>query len=205
MKNNPRLSIAIPVYDMKFSASFIKRLMQSLEMQTFQDFEIIITSDGKMAENTNSAIKKCKGEIIKIMFMDDYLAHKDSLKNIVDGFKGGWLATGCLHNPNGGEELFNPHPPSFHGIFDNQNTIGSPSVIAFENKDPLLFDENMSWVLDIDYYRRLYDRYGAPTLLDTMDVVIGVGEHQATHILTDEYKSSEHNYLNKKYENNTSL
>lgn len=67
---------------MKDADFFLRRLMESLEMQTFRDFEIVITKDGRMAENTNSAIKKAKGEIIKILYMDDYLAHSDSLKNI---------------------------------------------------------------------------------------------------------------------------
>lgn len=195
---NPKISIVIPTHNMDKADFFLRRLMQSLEAQTYRNFEIVITKDGKMAENTNAGIKKSKGDIIKIVYMDDYLAHRESLENLVKNWKGGWLATGCLHDAGDGN-LFNPHPPSFHGISDGQNTIGSPSVVAFENKDPLLFDENMTWLLDVDYYQRLYKRYGAPTLVDSMDVVIGVHPGQMTHILTNEEKANEEKYFNEKH------
>lgn len=196
--NRPKISFCIPIHDMQHADFFLGRLMSSLSMQTFRDFEIVITKDGKMAENTNSAIKKAKGEIIKIMYMDDYFANEYSLENIVKNFQGGWLATGCLHDDMKSEPT-NPHYPSYEGIHKNINTIGSPSVIAIENNEPLLFDEGMSWLLDVDYYKRLYVRYGRPTLLETVDVVIGVGSHQMTNILTNEEKLAEENYLNKKY------
>ena len=197
-----KLSIAIPIHNMDNADFFLVRLIKSLQIQTFRDFEIVITKDGQMAENTNAAIKKCKGEIIKILYMDDRLAHENSLKEIVDIFKGGWLATGCVHD-NGDGKLFNPHLPSYEGIPNSINTIGSPSIVAIENKNPILFDENMSWLLDVDYYKRLYERYGEPTLLNDLNVIIGVGSHQMTHILTDEEKLMEQNYLNYKYANRT--
>lgn len=170
----------------------------SIEKQTYKDYEIVITENGKMAENTNSAIKKAKGDIIKILFMDDYFNHENALKNIVENFKGGWLVTGCVHN--GGGENYNPHLPSYNDmIHTGQNTIGSPSVLSFENNEPLLFDEEMSWLLDCDLYKRLYERYGEPTILNDLNVTIGVGDHQMTHLLTEEEKLSEHYYLNEKY------
>lgn len=183
---------------MKNADFFLRRLMQSLEMQTFRDFEIVITKDGKMAENTNSAIRKAKGEIIKILYMDDYLKNNNALQNIVDHFEGGWYATTCWHDKGDGV-LFNAHHPYYDGIPKDINTIGSPSVIAIENNNPLLFDENMSWLLDVDYYKRLYERYGNPKTLPFDDVIIGVGEHQMTHILTDDEKLAEEKYLNEKY------
>lgn len=151
-----------------------------------------------MAENTNAAIKRCKGDIIKILYMDDYLAHPNSLENLVKSFKGGWLATGCIHDAGDGTPM-NAHRPSFEGIPNGANTIGSPSVVAFENNNPLLFDETMSWLLDVDYYKRLHERYGPPTLVKDLDVVIGTGSHQMTHILTDKEKLDEELYLTKKY------
>uniref|UniRef100_A0A6M3J6D4 Putative glycosyltransferase n=1 Tax=viral metagenome TaxID=1070528 RepID=A0A6M3J6D4_9ZZZZ len=192
----PKLSIAIPVHNMKNRDFFFKRLMDSIESQTFKDYEVVVTEDGLMAENTNSAIQKCKGDIIKILYMDDYLAHPNALQNIAMNFQGGWLAEGCLHDD--GQRLFNPHFPSWHeDIAKGINTIGSPSVVAFENKDPLLFDENLSWLLDCELYGRLYKRYGLPTMLDDIGVVIGIGDHQMTHLLTAEEKQKEHEYINQ--------
>ena len=182
---------------MKDWSWFLTRCLVSIEDQAFKDYEIIITKSGKMAENTNAGIKKATGEIIKILYMDDRLAHPDSLKNIADNFKGGWLATGCVHDL--GDGVFrHPHLARYEGVLPGPkilNTIGSPSVVAIENKDPLLFDESMTWVLDIDYYQRLFKRYGEPTILDSYDVVLGCGDHQVTNILSKEDKESEEQYF----------
>lgn len=179
---------------------FMKRCLESIERQTFTDYEVILTKSGKMAENTNRAIQSAKGDIVKILYMDDYLAHEEALKNISENFKGGWLATGCVHDWGDGV-LKNPHKADIGGILDKivSNTIGSPSVIAFENKDPELFDERMTWVLDLDYYKRLYTRYGPPTIIDSYDTAMGCGEHQVTHILPEEEKRTEENYFVNKW------
>lgn len=176
---------------------FLWRNINSVMEQTYTDYEIIITKAGKMAENTNAGIKKAKGDIIKILFMDDYFAHPNALQEIADNFTGGWLATGCNHDD--GYNLFNPHMARWNDNIHAHNTIGSPSVTAFENDDPILFDETYSWVLDCDLYHRLYERYGEPTIIDDINVTIGIGRHQATQILTDEEKFAEEDRLRNKH------
>ena len=74
------ISICIPYYpQMKNADFFMKRCLDSIEKQTYKDYEIVITDQGKMAENTNTAIKQAKGEIIKILFMDDYLKDENRI------------------------------------------------------------------------------------------------------------------------------
>lgn len=177
---------------------YLDRIQRSLDTQTFRDFEWVVTEEGKMAENTNAAIRKAKGDIIKILFLDDYLANEFALQHIVDEFKGGWLASGCLHDVDG--QLVNAHFPEYtDDVLTGNNKIGSPSVISIENNNPELFDENCSWVLDCDYYHRLFERYGAPTLLNQLDVAIGLHPDQTTHTLSDAEKLQEHHYLLNKY------
>lgn len=193
------ISIAIPVYDMPNKDFFLKRCLDSIRSQTYQDYEIIMTEAGKMAENTNEAIKRSKGDLIKILYMDDYFAHKDALKRIVEAFKGIWLATGCVHD-NGKDELYSPHYASWNDeIGTGKNTIGSPSVITIKNGLDMYFDENMSWLLDCDFYERMSFKYGDPDIINDINVAIGIGDHQMTHILTDTEKLSEHKYIHEKY------
>jgi len=195
--SKPKISIAIPVYEMENKEFYLNRCLESIKNQTYKDYEIVITENGRgMASNTNEAIKKCKGRFIKILFMDDYLAHKYSLKEIVDRFQSRWLVTGCEHDNHSPD-----HYPRYNeDIHKGYNTIGSPSVLTILNKNPLLFDENMSWLLDCDYYKRMYDKYGEPTILNTVNVGIGIHKGQATYILSDELKTNEHDYMLKKYE-----
>lgn len=184
---------------MKNGDYFLSRLQQSIEMQSFTDFEVVITKEGKMAENTNAGIQKAKGKLIKILYMDDYLLHEDSLQEIVDNFpdESMWMATGCVHD--NGREVASPHVPSMSGIPFNQNTIGSPSVITIRNKNAILFDETMSWMLDVDYYKRLNALYGPPILLGDMNVAIGIHTGQMTNILTDQEKIQEEIYIQQKH------
>lgn len=190
----PKISCIIPYYDMENGAFFLKRAIDSVMTQTYKNYEIVLTKDGKMAENTNSAIKRATGDLIKILYMDDYLAHKDALKTIVEGFTGHWLVTACEHDDG---TRGSPHYPRYS---DSVNTIGSPSVLTIKNGLDMYFDESMSWTLDLDFYKRLHAKYGEPTILNDINVVIGIHDGQHTNILSDVEKQKEEIALIKKYD-----
>lgn len=218
----PSISVCIPTSDMKDKERFFTRCLDSLWSQSMQDFEIIVTdnsTDDKiyeiceyysgieyyrnpikgMAQNTNEAMRRASGELIKILYSDDYLAHEHALHKILTHFEGNWLVTGCLHDD--GLEVFKPHLPHYSkDIHLGNNSIGGPSVLTIKNEEVMFFDEEMTWLLDCDYYRRLYDKYGEPTILKDKNVVIGLHPHQATHTMGQERKLLEHNYMAKKYE-----
>lgn len=178
---------------MKNGAFFLWRAVNSVLDQTFKDYEIVIVREGSMPVNTNAGIKKAKGQLVKILYMDDYFANHRALQNIVDNFEftDEWMITGADTNP---------HPYWTDDIHTGNNHLGSPSALTIRNKDPLLFDENLSWLLDCDLYKRLYDLHGEPKILDEVNVNIGIHEGQMTNLLSDDYKLIEHEYMQKKYE-----
>ena len=189
---SPRISICIPIHNMKNKDFFLQRALQSIRSQTFQDFEIVITEKGKMAENTNESIKEAKGDLVKILYMDDWLAHPRALQDIVDNFEfiDDWLITGANTNP---------HPHWTDNIETGNNRLGSPSALTMRRKNAMFFDEKMSWLLDCDLYRRLYDKYGEPKILDSVGVNIGIHDGQMTNLMSDKEKLAEHKYMKKKY------
>lgn len=190
----PKISIVVPIHDMTNGAFFLWRNINSILSQSFTDYEIVITKDGKMAENTNSGIGRARGELIKILYLDDYFSSELSLEDIVLNFKDEdeWMITGTHNNKN---------PYWTDDITTGNNHLGSPSALTIRNRrDKLYFDETLSWLLDCDYYRRMYDKFGPPKILSVANVTLGEGDHQMTHILTDEEKLSEYKYLNQKYE-----
>lgn len=202
-----KISIAIPVYDMPNKEYFLKRCMRSIERQTFKDYEIVITENGKgMASNTNEAMRKCKGAWIKILYMDDYLAHPDALQKIWEqiekkNFEVAWLASACMHDD--GKNIYHKHSPKWNDdIHKGVNTIGSPSVITIKNGLDMYFDENLMWMLDCDLYKRIEEKYGGPVIISDVNVIIGIGEHQATNWMGEERKKSEEAYMKKKYAKN---
>lgn len=218
-----RISVAIPTSDMRDKENLFGRCLNSLWKQSFQDFDIVVTDNSDddrikficdyyktgityyknprkgMAQNTNEAIKRSTGELIKILYMDDFLFHERSLEKIAKCFKGTWLVTSCNHTDGLSEPFNNHHPHYSQDIHTGNNTIGSPSVLTIKNDNPLLFDEEMTWLLDADYYRRLYDKYGEPTILKDINVTIGLHPGQATHTMGEKRKLREQDYIIKKY------
>ena len=78
-------------------------------------------------------------------------------------------------------------------------TIGSPSVFTYSNKNPLLFDENLTWTIDCEYYCRMFQLYGEPVYLKDINVTIGLHDGQVSNLLSDERKTFETDYLIQKY------
>jgi glycosyltransferase involved in cell wall biosynthesis len=134
--------------------------------------------------NLNNAIKHAHGKLIKVMFLDDYLYSKDSLQEIVDNFdlnKDKWLVTGSEHTRDG-INYYMPFYPKYNDkIHLGDNTISSPSVLTIKNESPLLFDKRMIWLMDVDYYKRLHDKFGPPKILNKINAVNRTGDHQVSN------------------------
>lgn len=222
------ISVAIPTSSMVNGEKLFARCLNSLWDQTYQDFEIVVTDNSDddviealchyyktginyyrnpvkgMAQNTNEAIRRSKGDIIKILYMDDFLLDDEALETIVKKFKGNWLVNGCLHVDDLGI-TGNAHIPCYNDkIYEGHNTIGSPSVLTIKNGnpldgDPLFFDENLTWLLDCDYYKRMYDLFGEPVIIKEPLTGMGLHSDQATHTMGNERKLLEYDYLTKKY------
>ena len=146
------ISIVIPVYDkMKDGDFFLNRCLDSIKSQTYTDYEIVMTHEGNSPHNTNLGMKQAEGDLIKILHQDDYFTHENSLKEIVDNFKGDWLITGCSNNW---------YPVYTGDIHLGNNKLGSPSVLTIRNGLDMYFDEELIWLFDCDFYKRMYNKYG---------------------------------------------
>ena len=198
-----------------------------LYSQTFKDFEIIISdhsesnlikdlcdewshiltihyfrnfnNKGNSSSNVNNAIKHANREIIKILFQDDFLYDEHSLEKQLRYFKGGWLIIACCHYNE--KEIYKPLYPYYHNqIQYGKNTISSPSVLMFENKNVIEFDENLIWLMDVDYYKRLNDKFGLPTICNYISVVNREHKNQVSNTLaTKEIQQDELEYIIQKY------
>ena len=205
---NPRFSICIPTYEQGGNGvKHLKRLLESIESQTFKDYEIIISDHSRNNEvmsytegldckyiwnptkygngpaNTNSAIVNASGELIKIMFQDDLMHSPDCLSIIDENFDEytDWLVVGCNHSHDPGM-FYNPMVPSWNDdIVRGVNTISSPSVLTIRNKDLSYFDENLEVMMDCDYYYQLYNRFGLPKIVPDTLITNTIHRHQISN------------------------
>src|SRR5436305_6619415 len=107
----PLISICIPAYK---NVEYLKRLLDSIATQTFRYFEVIITDDSNdnsvydyinsnnrgfllsynknekplgSPENWNAAVRRAKGDWIKIMHHDDWFSSNSALDVFVQNIK----------------------------------------------------------------------------------------------------------------------
>jgi glycosyltransferase involved in cell wall biosynthesis len=228
------ISVCIPTYEMNgLGFNYLKFNFDKLTQQTYRNFEVVISDHsngdeikklclkyskvlnisyhknknniGSSSSNLNNSIKKSKGEIIKILFQDDFLYSEKSLENIVNNFDlkiDKWLVTACEHTLDG-TTFFKPFYPKYHDeIHKGVNTISSPSVLSILNDNPILFDENLIWLMDCDYYKMCYVKFGLPKIVNDINAVNRVGGHQVSNtIATNEIKNKEFEYvIQKKYD-----
>lgn len=158
---------------------------------------------GGMSANANNAIRQSTGKLIKILFQDDFLYDNKSLEETVKHFdleKDHWLVTACEHSKDG-ITFFRPFYPRYNDKINlGNNTISSPSVLIIKNDNPLFFDTKLKWLMDCDYYKRCYDAYGKPKIVNTITAVNRIGEHQTSgNEATESVKKEEYDYVSKKY------
>jgi len=230
----PRFSICIPVWEQHgFGLQYLKDLIHSIQIQSFHDWEIVISDHsqnfdifdycleesykdytlryfkyeekyGNGVVNLNNALKRAEGEIIKIMFQDDFMFDRRCLEKFDKAFQcenNKWAVCGCNHTRDGVNFDRFMVPCWNDRLLEGVNTISSPSVLAFRNKNIELFDENLTMLMDVEYYYRMDKHYGLPTVIEDCLVTNRCHENQISSRysgnLEDEIK-----YCKEKYDSN---
>ncbi|MEY4332415.1 MAG: hypothetical protein RLZZ196_1153 [Bacteroidota bacterium] len=204
-----KISIAVPTWECYGRGEeFLNDLLRTIEIQTFKDFEVIISDHsvddnllksisqfkdrfkinyfknkndrGNGPSNTNNAIEKCSGEIIKIMFQDDFFYDDEALEKIYNCFNENenWLLCGSNHTNDDGHNFYWDLYPKWNpDIIKGKNTLGSPSALAFKNKifKQVKFDTNLTMMMDCDFYYSIKKMYGEPIYLN--DVLVSNRVH----------------------------
>jgi glycosyltransferase involved in cell wall biosynthesis len=159
---------------------------------------------GLISPNVNNTFRNATGKYIKILYQDDIFYNKYSLNDIAEYLnkhsETNWLVTGCI----GTYDMVNiavTVVPNYHqNIHLGSNSIGCPSVLTIKNsEDKIYLDENLRFLDDVEYYKRLYDKYGLPNILPTICSTIRMGGVSATSLLNNEIKKKEYDLMVSKY------
>lgn len=146
--------------------------------------------------NWNYAIKLASGKYIKMLHHDDYFSSSESLEKFVEAAKrapaSGFIISDCCNvsvlrkSPHdidvGALNLCIKKPFS---ILMN-NYIGSPSVTMVLRDINVEYDENIKWLVDVEYYKQIIDITGVVHVPERLVNINFEDEHQITHACLDD-------------------
>lgn len=157
---------------------------------------------GRSSVNCNAAMRAARGNIIKILFQDDLLCKTNALSMIVEAFmsqKRRWLLCGAGQTEDGTTVKRSMIPYMHAQIRFGKNTVSSPSVLAFEAGHGLMFDENLVWLMDVEFYHRIACQFSDPAILKDTLVLNREHESQVSNNLSLKVKKDELRYVRNKF------
>jgi glycosyltransferase involved in cell wall biosynthesis len=204
-----KISIVCPIYTMKggLSEKFLVEYLSQFFYQTHRDIELVFSDQSEgdnlekiidtfrhlydikyikntsliknAANNVNHAIRHASGDIVKLLYMDDFFIDVNALQKIDNAFNtqpGMWLIAGFGHCNQDRTQFFNFKTPWYGNKYVNgDNTTGNPSNYAVRREGALEMDENLLWIVDGEYFYRSYYHYGDPIMVS--DVLVCFRDH----------------------------
>ena len=214
------ISVCIPAYN---NLPAFKRCLESVLFQDHGDFEIIVSDDSSnnlieeyigtlnenrlhyyrnnpalgAPENWNNAIAKAKGDYIKILHHDDYLAAKNSLTRFSDVMRrhpntdfcfcytDSYFKTKDLHvlHKQTKTQLNRLANDPFFLFY--RNVIGAPSATFYKNNSDLRFNNDLKWLVDVEFYIRFLKQSQFVHIKEALVVVVDGEEEQITKSVSD--------------------
>ena len=215
---------------------FLRHSIERIKTQSFTRFEVVVSDNSRndnikrycetqveflnliyvknnkkigISANINFAMEHARSDVVKVLFQDDFFYNNnalDHLYRIWNEKDRKWLVSASAHSSDG-ENFYHTLVPKFHPkIFLGANTISSPSVLMILRKDAPKFDESLTWLMDCDYYKMCFDRFGLPAICEEPTVVNRVGVHQVSQSgVTRKIQIAELKYVMQKYASDLSL
>ena len=225
-----KLSVAIPCYEMNnMGREMLQYSLDILKTQDYQDFEVVVSDHsindeiyevceregeyldihyyrnpnkrGSSSNNINNAIVHCSGDLIKILCQDDYMFGSMAIRKTIENFDYSkkWLVSSYFHTEDR-ENFYTCQIPRLSSDLCLRNLIGTHSCLTIINGETLLFDENLIWYMDSEYYYRLFMRFGIPKILKDPTVVQLLWSGQVTNtLISRKIIRNEHNYILNKH------
>lgn len=170
----------------------------------------IDTSDVKRcaSANINRALDAATGDIAKVLFQDDFLCAPDALARIAQAMTdsdAAWCLCGSGVTRNGTDIEAPMRPRLNPGLHLGHNTVSSPSVLALRRSCPERFDEDLEWLMDVEFYHRLALTYGPPALVDEVLVANRLHDGQVSARIDRRIKARELDAVIRRHRGTTSL
>ena len=230
-----KVSVVIPCYEYGGKGvRYLSDMFRTISQQTLKEVEVIVTDQsvdteiedfcndnifdlnivyfrdeehrGDVATNMNIGMDLAKGEVVKMMFMDDYFYTKDALEKTYNSLVNSdkmWLVCGTNHTRDDGRTVDTFLMPRWN---DNMlrargnNTMSGVAVISYKNKDmDVRWDPKTCMLLDIDFYYSLRTKYGDCYYLNDCLMTQRVNKDALSSTISDEEVQKEFEYCRKKH------
>jgi len=230
-----KVSVVIPCYEYNGKGvRYLSDMFRTISRQTIKEVEVVITDHsidnsiqtfcednifdlniiykrneigrGNASINKNVAMDMATGEIVKMMYMDDYFFTENALELTYDAFSKSdkmWLVCGTNHTRDDGKTFDTYLMPRWN---DNMlrargnNTMSGVSVISYRNDNMnVRWDPNTCMLMDIDFYYQLRKKYGDCIYLNDCLITQRVNKDALSSTTSDIEVQKEFEYCRKKH------
>mgnify|MGYP003626789965 FL=1 len=229
-----KVSVVIPCYEYGGKGvRYLSDILRTISQQTIKEVEVIIPDHsvnmdieefcydnifdlniiyfrnednrGDVASNKNLGMDLAKGEVVKMMYMDDYFYTNDALEKTYNTLKNSdkmWLVCGTNHTRDNGKTFDTFIMPRWN---DNMlrargnNTMSGVSVISYKNPMDVRWDSKTIMLLDVDFYYSLRSKYGDCIYLNECMITQRVNKDALSSTISDEDVQKEFVYCREKH------
>jgi len=176
---NKELIISDDLADVK-----VRSLCEEMAAQGLRIVYTVSASPG-ISTNLNHGIGNANGGIVKILFQDDFFTTKYALSIIwlqLLFSNRSWHLSGSTHFNQIDSEFSNIIRPKISNeLLEGKNYISSPSVVSFKRESKIEFDENLTYLMDCEWYLRMSHNFGFPIFGKKVLIANRLHGGQATH------------------------
>jgi glycosyltransferase involved in cell wall biosynthesis len=229
-----KVSVVIPCYEYGGKGvRYLSDMFRTISQQTLKEVEVIIPDHsvntdieefccdnifdlniiyfrneenrGDVASNKNLGMDLAKGEVVKMMYMDDYFYTNDALEKTYNTLMNSdkmWLVCGTNHTRDNGKTFDTFIMPRWN---DNMlrargnNTMSGVSVISYKNPMDVRWDSKTIMLLDVDFYYSLRSKYGDCIYLNECMITQRVNKDALSSTISDEDVQKEFVYCREKH------
>lgn len=157
-------------------------------------------------ENWNFALKKAKGRYKMLLHHDDYFINNFILEKFYNDFlnNGEMMVYFLKFIVEGDFNKFYYNKFSMKQIFKHPenllyvNYFSTPSCLIVNQKVDLYYNEQLKWLVDVDFYSRLFKKFNKIKFISNTSIVIGKGDKRITNTISDKEILKEFYLLTKK-------
>ena len=138
---------------------------------------------GSPCANWNNAVRYATGDMIRIMALDDYLAYPDAILDSMQWMQShpeNWFVSNRIDEKNA---VRTKRTAFWNSQILSANTISGPSCVMVPKAmySDIQMDIRLIWLLDLDWYFRLYQKYGKPGVIPHYTWVNSQHDNQLSH------------------------